>query len=37
VEDAVVALLDLPSANLSKTDLDRISQLIAEAKEGAES
>jgi BlaI family transcriptional regulator, penicillinase repressor len=37
VEDAVAALLDLPSANLSKTDLDRISQLIAEAKEGAES
>jgi BlaI family transcriptional regulator, penicillinase repressor len=37
VEDAVAALIDLPSANLSKADLDRISRLIAEAKEGAES
>ena len=37
VDDAVAALLDLPSANLSKDDLDRISRLIEEAKEGAES
>jgi BlaI family penicillinase repressor len=37
VEDTVAALLDLPSANLSKDDLDRISRLIEEAKEGAES
>src|SRR5689334_1099340 len=37
VEDAVAALLDLSSSNLSKADLDRISRLIAEAKQGAES
>ena len=37
VEDAVAALLDLSSSNLSKSDLDRISRMIAEAKEGAES
>jgi BlaI family transcriptional regulator, penicillinase repressor len=37
VEDAVAALLDLSSANLSKADLDRIERLIAEAKEGAQS
>ena len=37
VEDTVAALLDLSSANLSKADLDRISGLIAEVKEGAES
>jgi predicted transcriptional regulator len=37
VEDAVAALLDLSSANLSNAELDRISRLIAEAKEGAES
>ena len=32
VEEAVAALLDLSAANLSKTDLDRISHLIEEAK-----
>ena len=37
VEDAVAALLDLSSSNLSKADLDRISRMIAEAKQGAES
>lgn len=38
VEQTVAALLDLSSANLSPGDLDRISQLIEEAKkEGAES
>ena len=37
VEDAVAALIDLSSANLSKADLDRIERLIAEAKEGAKS
>jgi BlaI family transcriptional regulator, penicillinase repressor len=36
VEQTVAALLDLSSANLSQQDLDRISQLIEEAKkEGA--
>jgi len=36
VEAAVAALLDLSAANLSKLDLDRISNLIDEAKkEGA--
>jgi BlaI family transcriptional regulator, penicillinase repressor len=35
VENAVAALLDLSSSNLSKADLDRISRLIAEAKQGA--
>jgi BlaI family transcriptional regulator, penicillinase repressor len=35
VENAVAALLDLSSTKLSKTDLERISRLIAEAKEGA--
>src|SRR5712691_5826904 len=35
VEEAVAALLDLSAANLSKKDLDRISNLIEEArKEG---
>jgi len=37
VEDAVAALIDLSSSNLSKADLDRISRLIAEAKKGSES
>ena len=37
VDDAVAALIDLSSASLSKSDLDRISRLIDEAKEGAES
>ena len=32
VEEAVAALLDLSSANLSKQHLDRISNLIEEAK-----
>src|SRR5438477_12868608 len=32
VEDAVAALLDLSTANLSKEHLDRISNLIEEAK-----
>ena len=32
VEEAVAALLDLSAANLSKKDLDRISNLIEEAK-----
>src|SRR5256885_4102737 len=32
VEDAVAALLDLSSANLSKQHLDRISNLIEDAK-----
>jgi predicted transcriptional regulator len=32
VEEAVAALLDLSAANLSKKDLDRISNLIDEAK-----
>jgi BlaI family penicillinase repressor len=32
VEEAVAALLDLSAANLSKIDLDRISNLIEEAK-----
>lgn len=32
VEQAVAALLDLPSANLSHDELDRISALIEEAK-----
>ena len=36
VEQAVAALLDLSSADLSKQDLDRISQLIDEAKREAE-
>jgi BlaI family transcriptional regulator, penicillinase repressor len=36
VEDAVAALLDLSSTKLSKTDLERISRLIAEAKQGAQ-
>jgi len=36
VEDAVAALLDVSSANLSKTDLERISNLIDEAKHQAE-
>ena len=36
VEQAVTALLDLSSANLSQKDLDRISSLIEDArKEGA--
>ena len=35
IEETVAALLDLSAANLSKTDLDRISNLIEEArKEG---
>src|SRR5579872_5607674 len=38
VEQTVAALLDLSAANLSPSDLDRIAQLIDEAKkEGAES
>lgn len=37
VEDAVAAMLDLSSANLSTKDLDRIADLIKEAKEGAKS
>ncbi len=37
VENAVAALLDLSSSKLSKTDLDRISRMIAEAKTGAQS
>jgi BlaI family transcriptional regulator, penicillinase repressor len=36
VEQAVAALLDLSSANLSKQDLDRISRLVEEAKQQAE-
>jgi BlaI family penicillinase repressor len=37
VEDTVAALLDLSSANLAKSDLDRISLMIEKAKkEGAE-
>jgi predicted transcriptional regulator len=32
VEEAVAALLDLSAANLSKKDLDRISNIIEEAK-----
>ena len=37
VEDTVAALLDLSAASLSKVDLDRISNLIEEAKkEGAD-
>jgi hypothetical protein len=37
VERAVAALLDLSAANLSQKDLDRISNLIEEAKkEGAQ-
>jgi len=36
VEQTVAALLDISSAKLSKQDLDRISELIEEAKkEGA--
>src|SRR5437763_13409644 len=35
VEEAVAALLDVSSANLSKDDLDRISSLIDEAKQEA--
>ena len=37
VEEAVAALLDLSSANLSKEDLDRLSELIEEARQQAES
>jgi predicted transcriptional regulator len=38
VEDTVAALLDLSSANLTKSDLDRISRMIEKAREeGAES
>ena len=36
VEQAVAALLDLSSANLSRQDLDRISKLVQEAKQQAE-
>lgn len=36
VEQAVAALLDLPSSNLSPQDLDRISRLIEGAKQEAE-
>jgi len=36
VEDAVAALLDLSAANLSKEHLDRISNLIEEAKKEGE-
>ena len=36
VEEAVAALLDLPSANLSKEDLDRLSAVIEEARRDAE-
>ena len=36
VEEAVAALLDLSSANLSKEDLDRLSELIEEARHQAE-
>jgi hypothetical protein len=32
VEDAVAALLDLSAAKLSKPDLDRISNVIEEAR-----
>jgi predicted transcriptional regulator len=35
VQDTVAALLDLSSANLSKGDFDRISNLIEEARESA--
>jgi len=35
VEQAVAALLDLSAANLSEKDLDRISNLIQEAKQEA--
>jgi|SRR5690242_17309137 predicted transcriptional regulator len=34
VQDTVAALLDLSSANLSKQDLDRIAELIEQAKQG---
>ena len=37
VEDAVAAMLDLSAANLSTKDLDRIADLIKEAKQGAKS
>ncbi len=36
VEQTVAALLDLSSSNLSVQDLDRISQLVEEAKQQAE-
>src|SRR5262249_61661694 len=36
VEDTVAALLDLSAANLSEKDLDRISQLVEQAKKEGE-
>ena len=36
VEDAVAALLDVSAANLSKSDLERISNLIDDAKQEAQ-
>ena len=36
VEDTVAALLDLSAANLSEKDLDRISQMVEEARKEGE-
>ena len=36
VQDTVAALLDLSAANLKKADLDRIEELIAQAKKEGE-